>query len=75
MLLYWAEWQRTRFESGQKEVLWEFLLNGLYKQYYIWNKTVSILVFTLLIWLKTQMKEKEREPREGVIAFILWGHV
>ena len=75
MLLNWAEWQRTRFESGQKEVLWEFLLNGLYKQYYIWNKTVSILVFTLLICLKTQMKEKEREPTEGVIAFILWGHV
>ena len=47
------------------------LINGLYKQYYIWNKTVSILVFTLLISLKTQMKEKKREPREGVIAFIL----
>ena len=75
MLLNWAEWQRTRFESAQKEVLWEFLLNGLYKQYYILNKTVSILVFTLLICLKTQMKKKEREPREGVIAYILRGHV
>ena len=42
---------------------------------YILNKTVSILVFTLLICLKTQMKKKEREPREGVIAYILRGHV
>ena len=65
MLLNWAEWQRTRFESGQKEVLWEFLLNGSYKQYYIWNKTVSILVFTLLICLKTQIKKKERERAKG----------